>query len=67
MGNYTDEKIYKKKLQEMTFEDYNDYVLKHKRNLIEIFEDFKIQNVPLELILNFTPLITNRLYSISNS
>ena len=50
----------------MTFEDYNDYVVIHKRNLIEIFEDFKINNVPLELILNFTPLITNRLYSISN-
>lgn len=51
----------------MTFEDYSDYVIKFKKNILEILNDFKIKKIPLVLLLNYSPLINPREYSISSS
>ena len=58
--------IYREKIEEMTFEDYYDYVIKEKREIYDILFDFKIKKIPLSIIINNYPFIRPRQYSISS-
>lgn len=55
------------RLLELTREDYNEYVCREKRRLWEVLHDFAITTLPLETLLEHTPLISPRAYSLCNA
>jgi len=72
-AQYANDEEEKKKLLKLASEDevhqeeYNNYILKQIRSVIQILKEFKSIQVPLEHFLEVTPRMQPRYYSISSS
>ena len=67
LADFSELEIYKEKIKEMSFEDYYAYVVREYRSIWEVLFDFKIPNIPVDLILSFCPRIRPREFSIASS
>ena len=67
LSSKTKDILYKEKIDEMTYEDYYDYIVKEKRKIWEICYDFKIEHISLYEYINNATVIKPRDYSIACS
>jgi sulfite reductase alpha subunit-like flavoprotein len=51
----------------LEYEDYYQYAIKEKRNLVDILFDFKGVKIPLDLLVSYVGWLKPREYSIASS
>lgn len=51
----------------MTLEEYHEYIIREWWTLAEVLFDFWIPKIPLELLLNYCPVIRPWEFSIASS
>lgn len=59
--------LHAERLEELSYEDYLEYVVKEKRKIWEVLYDFGIGKLPLTFLLEFVKPISPREYSIASA
>lgn len=71
LSRYTANEELKRKLRELASFDgtdlYIDFCVRERRTFVDILEEFKIDNFPLQAWIEFIPIIQPRSYSIASS